>query len=84
MSALKLLVGKYMGHEIYPNIYHMVKKEGENSVCMCAFINFIFFVSGGELGMLREAIFKAQLLSDMILDCSRQDLPLLSVSTRCF
>ena len=63
----------------------MVKKEGKISVRMCAFINFIFLILGGELGMLREAIYKAQLLSDLILDCSRQDLPLLlSVSTRCF
>ena len=63
----------------------MVKKEGKISVHMCVFINFIFLILGGELGMLREAIYKAQLLSDLILDCSRQDLPLLlSVSTRCF
>lgn len=30
MLAQAQLVGKYVGHQIWPNIYHVVKKEGKN------------------------------------------------------
>lgn len=36
MLALKWLVGKYIGHQIWPDIYQLVKKEGK-TVSMCGY-----------------------------------------------